>query len=485
MNLTELLKKIVRKKILVIGDVMLDNYYFGSSTRISPEAPVPVLLGKSNKKVLGGAANVALNLVGAGCTVSILSIVGDDSSAADILSLLQKGQIDASLVLKDKSRKTTVKTRFIGQNNMQMFRFDEEDTCDINKEIEKKLIEEYTDKIKDYDIVIISDYNKGLLNAQITNAFIDIANKNNKRVLVDVKGDNYEKYRNAYLLKPNLKELSDLTKTSVETKEDIITASKDLLKKTNVQYVLTTLGKDGMMLVSANATWNIECVSREVYDVTGAGDTVIAYLAVSLANDIDVHSAANICSYAAGVKVSRMGTYAVKVDDIIDYIVDSNNVLDENKVISISKLEEILANRGDKKVVFTNGCFDIFHVGHLRYLKESAKYGDMLIVGLNTDASIRRLKGQDRPIVNEQERAELLSSLSFISYVVLFDEDTPYEIIKRIKPDIITKGGDYNPDTVVGKDIVEARGGKVIICPLVKNKSTTNIINKVLEVYHE
>jgi len=192
----------------------------------------------------------------------------------------------------------------------------------------------------------------------------------------------------------------------------------------------------------------------------------------------------NISNYAAGVKVSKMGTYAVTPEDIIDYVIDSNNVLDENKIISADDLSEKLKGN-TKKIVFTNGCFDIFHVGHLRYLKESAKYGDILVVGVNSDASIKRLKGAKRPIVPQAERMELLSSLSFVTYVVPFDEDTPYEIIKKIKPNIITKGGDYNPNDVVGKDIVESQGGKVIICPLIENKSTTNIIDKILEAYNE
>ncbi len=485
MNLTELIKKLEKKNILVIGDVILDNYYFGLSNRISPEAPVPILLEKNNKKILGGAANVALNLVSAGCDVTLLSVVGNDAYGMDILNLLTEGKIDKSLVLKDKTRKTTVKTRFIGQNNMQMFRFDEEDVKNINNDIEKELIEKYKKIIEKFDIVIISDYNKGLLNIENTNKFINIANKNNKKVLIDVKEENVEKYKNAYLLKPNLKELSDITKMKVETEEEIILAAKLLLEKANCKYVLVTRGKDGMTLVNNNDVKNIKCVSREVYDVTGAGDTVISYLAFSVANNIDIYDAANISSYAAGVKVSKMGTYAVKKEDIIDYIVDSNNILDEDKIVTIDTLEKILANQKDKKIVFTNGCFDIFHVGHLRYLKESAKYGDILIVGVNTDSSVKRLKGENRPIVCEKERVELLSSLSFVSYIVLFDEDTPYEIIKRIKPDIITKGGDYKVEDIVGSDIVLEKGGKVIICPFVKDKSTTNIIDKILEVYHE
>lgn len=484
MNLIELVKKIEKKSILVIGDIMLDSYYFGKSTRISPEAPVPILLEKNTKKIPGGASNVALNLVSGGEEVSLMSIIGNDKAGNDLLNILEEKNIDTSLIIKDDERPTTVKNRFIGQNNMQMFRFDQENNDRLSDELSDRLINLLKDNIKKFDLIIISDYNKGLLNSTNTPKFIDIANENNIKVLIDIKEPNYEKYKNAYLIKPNLDELKMITKMDVSSKENILNACHELKKNTNCKYVLVTLGADGMGLYDGNKMSYIECASREVYDVTGAGDTVISYLGIGIANDYSILDSAYISSYAAGVKVSKMGTYAVSPYDIIDYIIDSNNILDEDKVISIDKLEEILKNN-TKKIVFTNGCFDIFHVGHLRYLKESSKYGDMLIVGVNSDASVKRLKGNNRPIVTENERAELLASLSFVSYVVIFDEDTPYEIIKRIKPDFITKGGDYNPDTVVGKDIVEAKGGKVIICPLEENKSTTNIIKKILEVYHE
>lgn len=484
MKLVELVKNIEKKKILVIGDVMLDSYYFGKSTRISPEAPVPILLEKDNRKVLGGAANVAVNLVCANQEVYIMSVVGNDNNGDELINILNNNNINSSYIIKDNSRCTIVKNRFIGQNNMQMFRFDQENNISISDNISDKMCDILENNVNKFDLIIISDYNKGLLNSCNTSRLIDIANKNNKKVLIDIKEPCYDKYKNAYLLKPNLDELRLITGLSVDNDDNILNACIELQKNTNCNYVLVTRGKDGMSLLKDNKLINIDCFSREVYDVTGAGDTVISYLSVCLANNYDLIDSTYISSYAAGVKVSKMGTYAVKPLDIIDYFIDTNNVFDEDKVVTIDKLEKILKNN-TKKIVFTNGCFDIFHVGHLRYLKESAKYGDMLIVGVNSDKSVKRLKGNNRPIVSEDERVELLSALSFVSYIVLFDEDTPYEIIKKIRPDIITKGGDYNPDDVVGKDIVEAKGGKVVICPLIDNKSTTNIIDKILETYHE
>ena len=353
--------------------------------------------------------------------------------------------------------------------------------------VEKIAKKQYETKIKEFDVIIISDYKKGLLNIENTAKLIEIANEYNKITLIDTKEPSYAKYKNAYLIKPNLDELKNLTKMSVNNDEEIVKAANELRTQTGAKYVLATRSKDGMTLVDGKSFKHIRGVSKEVYDVSGAGDTVISYLAVGLANNFAINDTARLANIASSIEVSKMGTYAVSIEEIKEHINKENDVVYDEKLPSVDELVKILQIEREKgkKIVFTNGCFDIFHVGHLRYLKESSKYGDMLILGVNSDASVKRLEGENRPIVSEKERAELLASLSFVSYIVLFDEDTPYEIIKRIKPDIITKGGDYKPEDVVGKDIVDAKGGKVVICPLTENKSTTNIINKILEVYHE
>lgn len=479
MNLIEKLDTIKQKNILVIGDVMLDRYFFGISKRISPEAPVPILLKKNEKIVLGGAANVAINIKKAKQKVSVLSVIGDDEKGNILIKLLNQNEIDSSLIIKDKERCTCVKNRFVGQNNIQMFRFDEEITEKVNLETNEKVLKILEENVSKYDLVVISDYNKGLLNSLNTSKMIEIANKNNIKTIIDVKEPKYEKYKNAYIIKPNVSELQDITKMKVDTEKDIEEASKTLLKNTNCKYVLTTRGKDGMMLVSNEGVTNIKCESREVYDVTGAGDTVISYLATGISNNISLLDSIQIANYAAGVGVSKMGTYAVAIDEIKNYIKVKNDVEYEKKIVTIDKLKELLKNRENKTIVFTNGCFDLFHVGHARYLREAAKLGDILIVGVNSDASVKRLKGEQRPIISENERMELLASLEFVSYVIMFGEDTPYNVIKEIQPDIIAKGGDYKPEEVVGKDIVEKRNGKVVICPLIESKSTTNIIKRI------
>ena len=479
MNLINKLDNVTSKKILVIGDVMIDKYYIGISKRISPEAPVPILLKKSEKFVLGGASNVAINIKKANQDVSILSVVGDDYNGDLLVNMLQENNINTNLIIKDKDRNTTVKNRFIGQNNMQMFRFDEETNNPVNNYIIEKIYQILEERIKDFDIVVISDYNKGLLTVENTCIIIDIANKYSVKTLVDVKEANYNKYKNAYLIKPNLSELQELTNMKIDTDEDILKAGKMLLENTDCKHVLVTLGKDGMTLINNESTHHFNCLSREVYDVTGAGDTVISYLAVGLSNNLDLNDTIEIANYAAGVEVSKMGTYSVSIREIQKYINDENNINFEEKILTEDRINEIFENRKGKKVVFTNGCFDIFHVGHAKYLKEAAKLGDLLVVGVNSDNSVKRLKGESRPIIPEDERMELLATLEFVSYVIMFDEDTPYNLIKKVKPDIITKGGDYNPNDVVGKDIVEEYGGKVVICYLIDNKSTTNIINKI------
>ena len=483
MNLVEQLDNIKPKNILIVGDIMLDRYYFGASKRISPEAPVPILLKNNEKIVLGGAANVAVNVKKANQNVSILSIIGDDIEGNILISMLEENEIDNSLIITDNTRCTNVKNRFIGQNNIQMFRFDEEYTEKINDKVNIKILDTFENNIKNYDIVIISDYNKGLLTVENTKKMIEIASKNNIKVLVDVKEPKYEKYKNAYLIKPNLEELKQITNMPANTEEEIIQAGKELLNKTNCKYVLVTKGKDGMTIVSKEDYKQIQCKTREVFDVTGAGDTVISYLAVSLGNNINLLDAIQISNYAAGVEVSKMGTYAVSIKEIQNYIQEENEIEIDEKIKKVDELVKILKDTSNKKIVFTNGCFDLFHVGHARYLKKAAKFGDILIVGVNSDSSVKRLKGEKRPILPENERMELLSNLEFVSYVVKFEEDTPYNIIDKIKPDIIVKGGDYKKEDVVGKDIVEKYGGRVEICPYIDSKSTTNIIEKIKQIY--
>ena len=411
----------------------------------------------------------------------MMSVVGNDEQGKTLKDILEKSNIQTDLLIVDNNRATTIKTRMLGPNNAQMLRLDVEDTTPIPDEISSEMLEMFKANIDKFDIVVISDYRKGLLNVRNTAQLIKIANDHNKKTLIDTKEPSYAKYKDAYLIKPNLQELKTLTKMEVGNDEEVILAANELRSQTGAKYVLATRGKDGMTLVDGKSFLHIGVVSQEVYDVSGAGDTVISYLAVGLANNFEIENAVRIANIASNIEVSKIGTYAVSIDEIKEFVNKENDVSYDKKMPSVDELAKILQaeRQKNKRIVFTNGCFDIFHVGHSRYLKQASTYGDILVVGVNSDASVKRLKGADRLIISEKERMELLADLQCVSYVVKFEEDTPCELIKKLQPDVITKGGDYKPEEVVGKDIVEARGGKVIICKKVEGKSTTNIITKI------
>jgi len=319
---------------------------------------------------------------------------------------------------------------------------------------------------------------KGMLSYEFTQNLIRFARKEGIPVLIDVKDPSSEKYSGATILKPNLKELRTLTGMHASSDDEIVAVSGILREKCDCDYVLTTCGARGMVLVGTEDPYFIKAVNQEVFDVTGAGDTTIAYLAACMANGFDIKDAVYISNLAAGIQVSKVGTSSVYWTEIRERFTDSfhgtvRKLIDRN---SAAKLRE---NHKNKKIVFTNGCFDILHVGHIRYLQEASQLGDILVIGLNSDASVKRLKGEERPINQEMERAEMLSALGFVDYVVIFDEDTPLNLIKMIEPDVLVKGGDYSNEYVVGTKEVEEHGGKLVLIPFVDGKSTTNIINKI------
>lgn len=466
-----------KKSILVIGDVMLDTYFTGDVKRISPEAPVPVFRKRNERSVLGGAANVAANLVAAGQSVSMMSIIGNDETGEKLKEAFDVQGINTDLILS-LDRHTTEKTRFLALNNQQVLRLDVEDTTPLSDNDCQTMLQVFQKMVKTFDLIIISDYLKGLLTYEFTKGIIHVAKANHVPVIVDVKDPQCEKYNQATLLKPNLKELRDLTEKKVETDDEIIEASEELRLRCECDYVLTTCGGRGMVLVGDGEPYFIEAFGQEVFDVTGAGDTTIAYLGTCMVNGFSMRKSVDIANLAAGIQVSKVGTSSVFWQEVRERIVNQAGTV-IHKIVSGSMLDSFRKDHADKKIVFTNGCFDILHIGHIRYLQEAAKLGDILIIALNSDASVKRLKGSDRPINNEMERAEMIGALGFVDYVTLFEEDTPLELIKKIQPDVLVKGGDYTQDEVVGREEVEARGGKLVLIPFVEGKSTTNIIEKI------
>ncbi len=466
-------RQIHRKNILVVGDVMLDQYYFGSVSRVSPEAPVPVLRKDTRKCVLGGAANVAANLAAGGQNAFVMSVVGEDEAGDILLGLLAQAGIDASLTIR-QSRSTTVKTRFVADGHQQLLRMDTEVAGEMPESVTDRLLAEYQNVLPAMDLVILSDYLKGLLTYDFVQGIIKAADQMEKKVLIDAKDPDIRKYHGAYLLKPNLKELRMLTDVQAHTDDEIADASRQLMRRAGCTYVLTTCGARGMVLVGEGLRYNVNPARQEVFDVTGAGDTVIAYLAACLANGFGIQDAVLTANHAAGIQVAKAGTASVCLQEVMTAMGKACK-----KLLSQKDIAGLRQQYADKKIVFTNGCFDLLHIGHIRCLQEAAKLGDILVVGLNADASVRRLKGDGRPVNSQADRAELLCALGCVDHVAVFEEDTPQRLIMEIQPDLLVKGGDYTPQEVVGADIVTARGGAVRILPFTEGKSTTSTIKKI------
>ncbi|MFW3344222.1 D-glycero-beta-D-manno-heptose-7-phosphate kinase [Aliarcobacter butzleri] len=466
-----------KPNILVIGDLMIDHYLWGSCDRISPEAPVQVVNVKKESSVLGGTGNVINNLFTLGATVDVISVIGDDNVANELKSLLEKIKISTSSLIVENNRKTSKKSRLIA-SQQQVLRYDMESIDDINEESHKKIISNLEKNIKKYSSIILSDYGKGVLTTKLTQDIINIANKNSVKVLVDPKGKDYSKYKGSYTLTPNKKEAQEATNIDIKDENSLINALKDLKEKCDLEVSLITLSEQGIAIFDENLTIK-PTVAREVYDVTGAGDTVIASIAFALGNDLNINEAVSFANLAAGVVVGKLGSATTTLDEIYEYessLHKSNSNSHIKTFEEIEKLASKLHSLG-KKIVFTNGCFDILHVGHVKYLEEARSYGDVLILGLNADSSVKKLKGDSRPINNQDDRAYILASLESVDYVVIFEEETPYELIKLIKPHVLVKGGDYEGKDVVGQDIAD----ELKLVKFVDGKSTTNTIKRIQE----
>lgn len=462
-------------RILVIGDLMIDEYLWGTCDRISPEAPVQVVDIKKETKVLGGAGNVISNLVALGSEVSVMSVIGNDEAGHEVKSMLDKQGVKSFLV-EQSGRKTSRKTRLMASHS-QVVRYDKESKNSISATSAKAIFDKLQEKITSYDTILLSDYNKGVLTRELLEKVISYANKYNKKVLVDPKGNDFSKYKGAYLLTPNKKEAQIASGIQIENDDSLRKALEKLKADASLGVSLITLSENGIAILDNDEVIIKPTVAREVYDVTGAGDTVLASLGFALSLGCDIQNSVEFANLAAGVVVGKIGSATATLDEIEEYQASLHKSSIELHIKSKDEIEKIssrLKNQG-KKVVFTNGCFDILHRGHVSYLNVAKSFGDVLILGLNSDASVKRLKGEDRPINNEEDRAYILSALECIDYVVIFDEDTPYELIKVVEPDILVKGADYEGKEVVGSDI--AKQTKLV--EFVDGKSTTKTIEKI------
>jgi D-beta-D-heptose 7-phosphate kinase/D-beta-D-heptose 1-phosphate adenosyltransferase len=461
----------MKQNILVIGDFMIDHYLWGKSDRVSPEAPVPVVEVVKEEDRLGGAGNVVNNLISLGANVIVSTVLGDENER--MLKLLNEKNIDTSGIFIDENRKTIIKSRVIS-SHQQVIRYDKESKEDILKEYEEKIINFIKENIAKIDVILLSDYAKGVLTESLTQNIINLANENSKKLIIDPK-NNFYKYQNAYMIKPNKKELSVATGIEINSKEDLLKAGWALKEELNLEYLLVTLSEDGMALFGEEFI-QIPTLAKEVFDVTGAGDTVLASLGYFLAKNDDLSDAMHFANAAAAVVVGKVGSAVVTIDEILHYEKNIDNSV-EHKIVKFDEIEELSESlhKENKKIVFTNGCFDILHLGHVKYLQKARALGDTLIVGVNSNDSVSKLKGPTRPVNDEFDRAYLLASLEVVDYVVIFKEDTPYELIKKVKPDILVKGADYKDKEVVGSDIAK----EVKLIEFVDGKSTTSIIERM------
>ncbi len=467
-------------RVVIVGDVMLDEYLRGSVRRISPEAPVPVLEAATSDLTLGGAANVAHNLATLGAEVRLVGVVGSDAFADQLSGLCRARAVDASGLVRDPGRVTTHKLRVVAQGQ-HVLRIDREQPASLSAGVEQALVERALAAMEGAHAVVLSDYLKGCLTEGLLRAVIDGARARGLPVLVDPKGERYERYRGADVLTPNVGELAMATGLPVDGEAQLLEAARRLRGLTGARTVLVTCGKEGMLLVGEGAPVRIAAEAREVYDVTGAGDTVIAAFALGLVRGLSDAAAARLANTAAGVVVGKLGTATVTLAELESRRLEAARP-GAGKVVELPALLDLLAaaRAQDKAVVFTNGCFDLVHAGHVDYLEVARRQGDLLVVGLNTDASVKRLKGPTRPLVPGIERARVLAGLACVDYVVLFDEDTPQALIEAVRPDVLVKGADYKPEQVVGADFVKSYGGRLELVPLTLGQSTSKLIERIL-----
>ena len=461
--------------ILVVGDLMIDHYLWGSCERISPEAPVQVVDIQKETTVLGGAGNVVNNLVSLGANVAVASVIGDDANGKELLELLQSIDVDTTNIIHQSERKTSKKSRVIA-SNQQIIRYDKESKEDVALASVVKLVRQIEKDIDKFDSIILSDYGKGVLTERFTQNIIEIAKRHDKKVFIDPKGSDYGKYKGAYTLTPNKKEAGEATGITIEDERTLKEALVKLKNECMLDLSLITLSEDGIAVFDENIR-RFPTVAKEVYDVTGAGDTVIASLAFAVSSGKDIDEACVFANLAAGVVVGKIGSATVTIDEIEEYESSLHKSTSESHIKSFDEIARLVARykKEGKKIVFTNGCFDILHVGHVKYLQEAKSFGDVLIVGLNSDASVRRLKGPTRPVNPVEDRAYLLAALEAVDFVVPFEEDTPYELIKMIEPDVLVKGGDYKGKKVVGTEFAK----ELKLVDFVKGKSTTKTIEKI------
>jgi D-beta-D-heptose 7-phosphate kinase/D-beta-D-heptose 1-phosphate adenosyltransferase len=476
-DLIPLVEALKKSRVICVGDLMLDHYIYGRVERISPEAPVPVLHLEREERTLGGAGNVLRNLHALGVETCFISVTGADLAGREVTSMVASLGGAEAHVLAERGRTTTLKTRYIA-GTQQLLRADHESVAPLPVELRSDLVKVATDALPHHKVAILSDYAKGVLGGGVAAEIIAAAKAAGCIVVVDPKGSDYGVYRGADVLKPNRPELAAAAQAPVRTDDEVIKAARALIAAHGFGAMLVSCGKDGMLLVEASgATLKLAAEAREVFDVSGAGDTVIAVLAASLGAGASLADAARLANVAAGVVVGKVGTAVVEATELEAALLDRDTI-EQRKTLPLSLALDQVARwrRSRLKIGFTNGCFDLLHPGHVSLLNQAKAACDRLIVGINSDASVVQLKGPGRPVQNQDARAAVLSSLAAVDLVVIFDAETPIDLIEAIGPEVLVKGADYRLDQVVGATIVQSYGGKVLLAELTPGYSTTATI---------
>lgn len=469
-------RDMTEKGCLIVGDIILDRYISGEVSRISPEAPIPVLRVQKERTVLGGAANVAGNVRGYHVPTYLAGVVGQDAYGTDILRMLRERDIRYVGVVSE-DRKTTIKSRVIAMSQ-QIVRVDQEDTCAVPEEESGRLLAGIAAVIDQIAVVVLSDYNKGICTENFCVGLLSMCHDHNVRVIVDPKSTDWTKYRGAALITPNFQEFKAALGRDIDNTESAIQeAASKLLHRYGLKKILVTRSQYGMTLTRIDdKPLTYQTVSQEVYDVSGAGDTVIGTVAALLSKGLSYERAIEVSNYAAGLAVSKAGTYTVTMEEVSDYMHQRGSGY-QTKIIARDKITEVIGEwkKQGEKIVFTNGCFDILHAGHIAYLTMARMLGSKLIVGVNADASVRRLKGDGRPVNSQEARVELLAALQCVDAVTVFEEDTPEELVRAIMPDYLVKGGDYKIEEVAGRQYA----AEVRIIPFREGFSTTGMIERI------
>ena len=473
-------EKLAGCRILVVGDLMVDEYLWGNVERISPEAPVQIVSVASEEHTLGGAGNVISNLVALGAKVSAAGVVGSGINGQLVLKKLKALGVNARGVIQDRQRTTTRKTRVIA-NHQHVLRFDREVKTDISRQTMNKIWRATAEMIADTDLILVSDYNKGLITKALMTKLDAAAQKYGKMLIVDPKGRDFKKYEGASLITPNKKETALASGIEIVDESSMARAARRLIEKTGINKILVTCGKEGMVYFDQSTSpYRIRTQARQVFDVSGAGDTVLALLGLGIAAGYSIRDAIALANTAAGIVVGKVGTatvtkaeLAAALGQIPALTLDKQKTLAELAIIA-RKLE-----KNGKRIVLTNGCFDLLHVGHIKLLSASKQLGDVLIVALDDDQSVKQLKGSDRPIISENERLRIISALDSVDHVIIFSSHELNDVIEAVRPAVLTKGSNYGTEAVRGREIVERYGGRVEIIPITENISSTSIINSI------